>query len=524
MIRSLIPHPRMVSWITCFSIWILIGRLFLFASDLPELVVTPPKMARGITAPEGLRPALLDGAGSSQKWISVPGEERLPPGVQLDSCFDAHCSDRISRKVKVSAVLVTSLRSLQGTTGKPGLELTLALYFANNRVVHALHRPILHPDSLLSVARAAAFDLVEGREGVQSGRWEEIRWLSPRDSTDRNRILRYGLLGAVVAAGGVALAQNQWRSDPFSDDPLTIVAASTSRHSAERGFFSTSPMDARSIGRGGAGAMLSQDALAVMTNPAMLADLRKFDLILARGLAPDGSPRLAAALGSPAHGYWGQGGALYYVGDRIASEATIAWGGGIDLEAWESRFSGILLGITGKLYLAQVGEEGTGVDRSRGRTMGMGLDGGVVLPLEERLRMAFALKDIPGFLWHRNDFTDQSEKEWLPVEFQAAAQARSGKDLEIFLEGQTALAKNAPVHIRIGAESALGDFQMLKVRSGYHQIFGEETVRRLAVGFGIDTHALRSGPSLALQFAFEFGLGDHEALEGSQQFSLEFGF
>jgi hypothetical protein len=243
---------------------------------------------------------------------------------------------------------------------------------------------------------------------------------------------------------------------------------------------------------------------------------------MSRSLSPDGSPRLAAAYASPSRGAWAQGGAVYYAGDGLASEATVAWTLAADLEGWEGRLAGILLGATAKAYLAQAGEEGLGLDRSRGRSLGMGLDLGVVLPLEKRFRMGFVFRDIPAMLWHRNDLTDGQDTEILPPEFRAAAAARAGENLEIFLEGQQAFWKDAPAHLRIGAEETL--FRILRARGGYHQIFGDESVRRFSLGFGADTRGLRMRPSLAVSFAYEYGLGDHQALEASEQFSLEVRF
>jgi hypothetical protein len=193
----------------------------------------------------------------------------------------------------------------------------------------------------------------------------------------------------------------------------------------------------------------------------------------------------------------------------------------MDLEGIEGRFAGILAGAAAKVYLAQVGEEGLGQDRSRGRTAGLGLDLGLVLPLEERLQLAFALRDAPGWLGHRNDFTDRREAEWLPPEFRAAAGARAG-DTELFLEGQTALVEDAPVHIRMGGEQAL--FRIFRARGGYHHVFGSESVRRFSLGFGLDTRSLRASPALSLHFAFEYGLGEHGALAGARQASLDFRF
>ncbi|MEO6095898.1 MAG: hypothetical protein ABIW76_09500, partial [Fibrobacteria bacterium] len=60
-----------------------------------------------------------------------------------------------------------------------------------------------------------------------------------------------------------------------------------------------------------------------------------------------------------------------------------------------------------------------------------------------------------------------------------------------------------------------------------HEIFGHEAVRKLSVGFGLDTHALTDRTlkmDISLNYGYEFGLNDDQPLAGGQQFSLEAGF
>ena len=70
-------------------------------------------------------------------------------------------------------------------------------------------------------------------------------------------------------------------------------------------------------------------------------------------------------------------------------------------------------------------------------------------------------------------------------------------------------------------------FGFLALRAGLHEIFGQEAVRKIALGIGMDTQALGDKGAkfrVALNYAYEFGLGEDQPLGAGQQFSLEAGF
>ncbi len=482
------------------------------ASQLPVLIAPPVQTTDPV--PAGLQAALILGAGQTGRYAAFAVEARLSAG-KLRPCFDPRCAERLARKTKADAVLLTSLR--RAPDGR--LRLSLVLYVPAAEHLRALRR-LATLDSLPAVARAAAADLTAGRNVEAEGRWEDVSWLSPRDSTHYGRFVRYGLLAALAAAGGVALAEEQQRADPVSASPLALAPDSGSE-SDLRGFFASPPLDARAQGLGGAGAGLMPEALAVLNNPAALGLLEHPDVVLAHSQAADGSPLLTAAFAAPTSGSWSQGVALHYAGDGLESEATLGWAGAYDAGSWTEALAGVWFGAAGKLYLAQVGEEGTGQDRARGRVTGLGLDVGAVVPLEERLKVSFMFRDLLSFLWERDDFTNGTASEVLPPEFRAAAAATAPGELRFFLEGDRGLPE-APVHIRIGAEKTL--YRILAARAGFHQVFGAQSVRTLTAGFGIDTRGLRAAPALSVEFAFEYGLGDEQDLVSGQEFSLEMQF
>jgi hypothetical protein len=119
----------------------------------------------------------------------------------------------------------------------------------------------------------------------------------------------------------------------------------------------------------------------------------------------------------------------------------------------------------------------------------------------------------------------ESYGEILPIEWKVGAACRAGPGLTLLLDGQKAMWADQADHLRLGGEQVLWDF--LALRGGLHEVFGREAVRKMAVGFGLDTDGLKDKTlkvRLALDYAFEFGLGADAPLAGGQQFTLEAGF
>jgi hypothetical protein len=135
------------------------------------------------------------------------------------------------------------------------------------------------------------------------------------------------------------------------------------------------------------------------------------------------------------------------------------------------------------------------------------------------------VRDVASFLRHSNTLTNQGQSEVLPPEYRLGTAYRASPVLLLLLDGQKGLFADQADHIRLGAEQVV--FKFLSLRCGMHQIFGGEPVRKMSLGFGINSDGFGDVPlnnRIAINYGYEFGLNADEALAGGQQFSLEMGF
>ena len=359
-----------------------------------------------------------------------------------------------------------------------------------------------------------------------SGQWRDIPWLNPKDTVD-NR-LRWGWAGSgvLLAGAGLAWVQGQLlQEDGNAMSPSRDMLSGSGSKSFLRGFFAAPTLGARYAAMGGAGIAHVEDGLALMMNPAGVAQSDRENVVAAKRTLPDGSPSFFLAYSSPLYHKWSQGLGMQFEGDGLANETTLHGALACDLGGLGMDKTGIMAGAQVKLYLAQVGESGQGLERSTGHSAGLGLDLGLQARLNDKITAALAVRDAAGFLRHSNTFTDKSYTEVLPPEYRLGASYRAARGLLLLMDGQKGIYADQADHIRLGGEQVLFDF--LALRFGLHEIFGREAVRKMSVGFGLDTDGLRDKSlkmKIALNYGYEFGLNEDEPLGGGQQFSIDAGF
>jgi hypothetical protein len=508
----------------------------------PAVILLPMAAVRGADTGELAKAAagLRLGLAESGRFRILTREEATlawPGGRLPEACFDARCVSRAAGAAPVPLVLASDFSAREGRW-----VMRVALTQSpDGRIRRALQVwAESGPEGPIAFAREAGLRLASpDAQGpavagalFATGPWRSIAWLNPRDSIDLRA--RAGWGGAALLAAGAALAYAEGQltgADANGAAPARARRPASGAYSFLRGFFAAPVLGARYAAMGGAGLAAVDDGLALLMNPAGAAGSDRENAVMAKRSLPDGTPSFFVAYAGPLYRGWHQGLGAQYEGDRLANETTVYGTLACDLGstlglAWE----GVKAGASAKVYLAQAGAGGTGLDRSTGHSYGMGFDFGVQAPLGGRLTAALSVRDAFGFLRHRNTFTDRTYGEVLPVEWKIGAAYRARQGLTLLLDGQKAIWADQADHLRVGGEQFLWDFVAL--RGGLHETFGRETVRAIAVGFGLDSGRLKDGRlkeaalkvRLALDYAYEFGLDADAPLAGGQQFSLKAGF
>jgi hypothetical protein len=452
------------------------------------------------------------------------GAARIPR-----NCFTERCVAHGARKAGTDFVLASEFeRSIRDTM----FVLKLALYEAASGKVKAALLARARSDStpLIPFAKAAAQRLCEGGGDSAAGPWNRIGWLKGRDTVDNRRVWKWAGGAALGAAVAMAWAQGQlFQTDDNGHDPGNAVLSGTGAYSFLRGFFAAPTLGAQYAAMGGAGVAQVDNALAVLFNPAGVADVGggtgRESVVMAKRSLPGGVPSFFLAYAGPLWNHWSQGLAVQYEGDGLANETTFNGDLAYDWSALGEAWAWLKTGAGLKVYLAKVGAEGTGYDRSTGHSYGMGLDLGLRVKLSPRITGALALRDVASFLRHKNTFTGESYGEVLPPEYRLGAAYRVSPHLLLVMDGQKGVWADQADHVRLGVEKVA--FGFLALRGGLHEIFGREEVRKFAVGFGIDTEGMGDvvlKQRLAINYAYEFGIDESEPLGGGQQFSLEVSF
>lgn len=508
----------------------------------PAVILLPMAAARGADTGElakaeaGLRLGLAE----SGRFRILTREEAIrawPGGRPPGACFAARCVSRAAGASPVPLIIASDFSAREGRW-----VMRLALAEAPDGRIRRVMQvwAAASPDGPIAFAREAGMRLatpdargpaVEGAL-FATGPWRSVAWLNPSDSIDLRSRAGWGGAGLLAAAAALAYAEGQLTgADGNGATPARALRDASGPYSFLRGFFAAPVLGARYAAMGGAGLAAVDDGLALLMNPAGAAAADREDAVMAKRSLPDGTPSFFLAYTGPLYRGWHQGLGAQYEGDRLANETTVFGTLACDLgRTLGAEWEGVRAGASAKLYLAQAGAGGTGLDRSTGHSYGMGFDFGVQAPLGARLTAALSVRDAFGFLRHENTFTNRSYGEILPIEWKIGAAYRAERGLTLLLDGQKAVWADQADHLRVGGEQFLWEF--LALRGGLHETFGRETVRAIAVGFGLDSGGLKDGPlkeaalkvRLALDYAYEFGLDADAPLAGGQQFSLKAGF
>ena len=516
-------------------------------AQAPTLILLPMAVAKGTPRDGGrvekAEAAIRLGFAHSRRFRLLTLEEaaRLykgPGGLPKD-CFSRGCLEKAAARLH-SRLFVAM--QLSGNDSVTTIKLVLAETPQGNvrRAAREWGRPrgdgimpfaveagllLARPDRVQRDSAANAERLIDGSEFLTMP-WEQIPWLNEKDTVDN----RPGGAGPERASYWPAW---DWRGPRDRSPKRTAIPAlpcarTLPRDGAQsflRGFFAAPTLGARYAAMGGAGIAHVDNGLALMMNPAGVAQADRENVVAAKRSLPDGTPSLSMAYAGPLYREWSQGLGVQFEGDRLANETTLQGALAYDLEGLGRVWQGIKAGVEVKMYLAQVGEGGAGEDRSTGRSFGLGVDLGLQAPLTDKLTAGFAVRDAVGFLRHTNTFTDRSYSETLPVEYRLGAAYRASPDMLLLLDGQKAMWADQADHLRLGAERNVWRF--LAIRCGLHEIFGREAVRKMSVGFGLDTDGFTDRDlkmRISVNYGYEFGLNEDEPLGGGQQFSLEAGF
>ncbi|MDB5106709.1 MAG: hypothetical protein JWP91_4398, partial [Fibrobacteres bacterium] len=512
----------------------------------PTLILLPMTVAPGTRAEgpdfdkaeKGLRLGFGQ-SGRFRVWTEERSIRGLPEGWGMpEDCFSKKCVESAARRLKGNLAVASQftmrdsiwvmkliLAEIPGGRIREAARIWAKpdsggiIPFAREAALLMADPDYRHRDSALAKSRIVGMDF-------STGPWREIPWINPRDTVNNRNRWGWSGAGLLLAGTGLAWAQGQLsQEDGNSAIPTRKVLSGAGPQSFLRGFFAAPTLGARYAAMGGAGIAHVGNGLALMMNPAGVAEADRENVIAAKRTLPDGTPSFFMAYSSPLYHKWSQGVGVQFEGDRLANETTLQGALAYDLGGLGKEWSGIRAGAETKIYLAQVGESGTGEDRSTGRSFGMGLDLGLQARLTDRITAALAIRDVAGFLRHTNTLTDRSYSEILPTEYRLGAAYRASRDLLLLMDGQKGLWADQVDHIRLGGERTLWEF--LALRCGLHEIFGREAVRKLSVGFGLDTDGMTDKNlkmKVALNYGYEFGLNEDEPLGGGQQFSLEASF
>ncbi len=433
-------------------------------------------------------------------------------------CFTSSCAYAEAREAKTRQALLTAIiRSDTVLTAK------IALFDTVTREVRAVHISWTERkgSQRLEFLRDAVTKLLDGRGDIESGTFSGITWLRARPDLSAPRVSAYGL-GATGAGIVLALVlQDQLGSDKVTTYPSQPLLPTEGSVSFLPGFFSGFAPPTSLAGRGGSGIAYATGAEAVLVSPAGIAAGTHPELIVLRSALPDGTPEVQAAFSAPANPGFAQGYSLRYRGDGLSDEAVLGLSAAADFGWFHPHLIGIQAGATVKFFAGEVGRGGTGEERSRGRSLGTGLDLGLRARLMRGIMAAVTLEDVASVIQHRNDFTDQAYSEIRPMRLSIGAVLKPSAGMVLTLDGRKGLYADQGDNVALGIEKTA--YQVLRLRAGLQELFGRETVRKVSAGFGLRNEGFEDrfgGRRLGVDYAFEYGLDEAGVLAGGHRFGL----
>jgi hypothetical protein len=373
----------------------------------------------------------------------------------------------------------------------------------------------------LEKLREAATSLLNGSGDIEGGRMADIAWLRARPDRHARPIAKWAApaLGAAILL--TAYLEGQFSADAVGLRPSQPLLPEAGAYSFLPGLFSGFAPPTSQAGRAGAGMALAIGAEAALVSPAGIAPTMRPELLLTRSSLPDGMPEFQAAFAAPAGPGFAQGYSLRYRGDGLSDEAVFGTTWAVDFGWFNSHFIGMQAGATAKLYLAEIGRGGTGEERSRGHSFGTGLDIGFRARLMRGVMAAAALEDAASVVRHRNDFTNATGIEVRAPRLWLGASLKPTESIGLTIDGRKGLHADQGDVVSVGLERTL--IEILRLRCGMQEVFGRETVRKIAAGFGLRNDGFENkfgGRRLAVDYGFEYGLDEATMLAGGHRFGL----
>lgn len=445
-----------------------------------------------------------------EEVVKATSQYKQGPPTQ---CFNSTCMGRFAELVpQANYILATSIQK-ESTKNI----VTMMLYQTKQRkvIVHYKNRRNSEDISLENLLGQSLRETLR-RSEFNLG----------RNQSKPNEISRLGLksvlaTGILLSASGY-MAYQAGQFDPGKTKPYLIYrdVYDDLDFGEQRGFFSLPGISPKYTAMGGAGVALVDDAAAPIMNPAGLAALDKQWIQFNQTTLPAKTPSFLFSYNGPLTQRFFYGITAKYEGDQLANESIIYLSLASDLSLFFPKLSQFFVGTNLKGYLVSVGKIGEGQDRSKGSTLGGGVDLGLQFPLNEKIKFGAILRDLYSNIYHRNLVTNHLYQEVLPPQFTFGFAYLATPSLQLVIDGEKAWQQHQNDFIYLGGNKTFLD--LFSIRMGTKQILGQETSRSLDLGFAISAKADRY--QLNIDYAFDYNVTERTGLENTHQFGITVGF
>ncbi|OGK00889.1 MAG: hypothetical protein A2350_00670 [Candidatus Raymondbacteria bacterium RifOxyB12_full_50_8] len=154
-----------------------------------------------------------------------------------------------------------------------------------------------------------------------------------------------------------------------------------------------------------------------------------------------------------------------------------------------------------------------------GGGFGASVDLGAQFELSERITAALLIRDIAGTVKYRNVSTGKDYNEGVPMSVLIGGHYRVLNSLNLVLDGNKSIYLDTEDHVGLGMEKWL--FDALALRLGMSQYFSMNSPRRYHAGLGLDVRMKTM--SIGVDYSYEYFPLEESAymdLSGSQRFAL----